>query len=383
MRVLLRKSWFWFIVFLCAAELIARAFSPFSLAAVMQTPHILQRNQYFRRAWPEYVRGLADAAQGYRRMIVLGNSQIFGREVLPDTTYPGLLENLLNAAPQPGDLPWRVENWGAPGGFGHSLTLLAAKALAQQPDVLLIVSLSNNFSTVNCDSPLTYSAFDTPLLAAESEVLAQLPWSFLTRHVTLEMWLSLCAKRYSGLVRMSDHLWEAAMRHCDWDFPKIRGVGHAGKETYWFKPPVQGYDAPSPASRRRDAGLPPFGLARQRGGAGAYIPNPADPEQVISKAEPVWTAYLQDFAAILQDRGATRVVFVLMPLCTELLVEESLPNLERSALEFRRLLPVPVWDMTHELDPVHFYTFSHFDPTNHRALAALLQRTMEREGLLR
>ncbi len=368
----------WCLLFLALAELLVRGLWPMVEPGPGASP---ARNPFFRRGWPEHTN---TAGTGPRRIVLIGNSQLYGREVGPDDVVSAELQRLLDQLSGTGaQQRWTVENWGAPGGLGHDQMLLCAKALQTGPELVILAPMSNNYGSSVSASRIGFSALDIPLLAGEPGVLAQLPWDYVRATISLEEGLRFVFTRHCALLRVAGLLWDAAQRYCDWDFSLLYGTGGFRQETYWKEPPCRGESAPSLASLRAERGEVPFQpvpqLEEQQESSGCF-----EPVQQRIAAQPLDEQLFAHLAAVLSRRDRTRVLFAFMPLCPALMDAGSRQAILESAQSARRLLDpgIPVWDLTDSIDPLRFYTFSHFDAQGHRQYARLLLDRLLQAGLV-
>lgn len=173
-RSLLRATGVAALVFV-AAELAARAVHPGLPSAAADG---LLRNPHYARGWPEYTQPPAPGAPPRTQplVIAISNSQGFLRErAAADEAWPSRLAQELAAA----GVSARVLNWSSPGGSGAEMTVLAARSRAHRPDLVLLVSYTDNFSDGWRRRPLSYGFSDIHHLAYLPEVRAHLPAGFL------------------------------------------------------------------------------------------------------------------------------------------------------------------------------------------------------------
>ena len=125
-----RSPFFWFALFLVAANLAAGPWIPCRTAP---TAEEVPRNQYWKRAWPEYVD--AERAADARLVILIGNSQGFGGELPLEQIYAARLRERFDQAGR----KIQLENWAMPGStmIDHHVALL--RALERDPDLLVLM----------------------------------------------------------------------------------------------------------------------------------------------------------------------------------------------------------------------------------------------------
>ncbi len=159
------------LVFL-GAEATARRVAPTPDPSSYDAP----RNPYFLRAWPEYTAPRPPRPADEERIVVLTNSQGYLRERADGReTWPARLEEFLRARGRNA----QVLNWAVPGASGAELALLAARAVEHRPEVVLVVSYSENFGPFWRRKEISFARSDVPELAYLPEVRRRLPASFL------------------------------------------------------------------------------------------------------------------------------------------------------------------------------------------------------------
>ena len=142
------------------------------------------RNPLFRRAWSEHVRGAEPKREGEKLIVLITNSQGYGREVSDAQTYPALLEGLLRMREQ---RPVRLLNWALPGGSAPEFTLLCAAVHRLRPDLVLLLSNPTNFSAAllrPLEGGLVRQPWssDTPHLLAFEDVRQRVTSDFIERY---------------------------------------------------------------------------------------------------------------------------------------------------------------------------------------------------------
>lgn len=191
------------LLMLLVAEAAARALKP---AFTRQPPAAEEvRNPRFVRGWPEYTAPPAQPRPpGQKLIVAISNSQGFLRE-RPDgrEAWPARLEAELRA----GGEDARVLNWSLPGGSGAEMTILAARALVQQPDLFVLVSYNNNFGKYWRQQPLSFHHTDTGLLAYHSSVRRHLDPDFLQALAARDPLEFLGA--HTGLVWWRNFTWQS------------------------------------------------------------------------------------------------------------------------------------------------------------------------------
>lgn len=135
------------------------------------------RNPHYARGWPEYTRpDPASPSRSERLVIAISNSQGFLRERSDGSeAWPRKLAAELDAL----GMSAQVLNWSMPGGNGAEMTLLAARARAHDPELILLVSYNDNFGDRWRRLPLSYGYSDAHHLAYLPEVRSRLPLDLL------------------------------------------------------------------------------------------------------------------------------------------------------------------------------------------------------------
>jgi hypothetical protein len=195
------------------------------------------RNPYFRRLVPWWVMETPPKAPGEFLVVILGNSQAYGREMPASAIYSSLLGPRLQARRAE---RVRVVNWAIPGGNAPEFILQAAAAQRLNADVVLVMAGPGNFARSFWGSPkkpfrLDALVSDARQLLAWPEVFSRLPPHFRDHYVRLgdridaELARALTIWRYRDLPRSL--LLRAA--------PVLRHFERDGGQERWF--PVRFY----------------------------------------------------------------------------------------------------------------------------------------------
>lgn len=316
------------ILTIVVAEAVAYFVLPYKTAAYDPAT----RNHFFRRGWPEYA-AEANRDAGTRKIVFVGNSQGFGREILPGQTFTARLQGLFQAS---GATDVRIYNWSAPAAIAHDLLVLTAKAIAVEAEIVVISTYAENFLQRATATPLSYSALDVRYLLGESNVRRRMPPAFMASHDDIGYVTSFLT-RYSSLFRLRSWLQDLASR-----------LDHS-KETFWWNYPPKG-----PGTR------PTLEQRATIAKANFFAPR---------------IAYFDHFIDLSKGARSTRVVFVLMPLAKEALASKALLTTEyfnRELTDTFAPLGIDTWDLTWALDQSQFYSHTHFSPLNHDRYATLL-----------
>jgi hypothetical protein len=123
-------------------------------------------------------------------VILITNSQGHVRRNGGVESYPAQLGALLNHADPRHS--YIVANWSVPGGNAPEMIVLAARAAAHHPDVVLLVSYSRNFTHQRRDPSLGATGIDVSHLAYVSQTRRHLsPWFLeLFRVTDFRGWLA-------------------------------------------------------------------------------------------------------------------------------------------------------------------------------------------------
>lgn len=138
------------------------------------------RNPHFRRDWVRFTAPRPRPA-GTRLVIAIGNSQGFLREEQDgELAWPRRLAVRLN---DEGSAPAViVANWSVPAGNASEMILLAARAAAHRPDLVIVSFGANTFISPRAfERPLTFWLSDATALAYVPSVRGLLSRDFLVR----------------------------------------------------------------------------------------------------------------------------------------------------------------------------------------------------------
>lgn len=151
------------------------------------------RNPAFRRNWPAWVAAAEPRRSGETLIVLLGNSQGYGREVSEDDIYAARLGPLVSAR---SGRPTRVVNWAVPGGNALDYVLTAAAAHRLEPDVVLLMTSPGSLGRWlwrHADG-VEASGSDLAALIGDPAVRDHLPARFVERFVhaneRVDAWLA-------------------------------------------------------------------------------------------------------------------------------------------------------------------------------------------------
>lgn len=341
----LNNPFVWCLLFLLAAEVAALVLWP-----SIPTAAEVDRNPMFRRFWPEFTRPPATTA---KRVVIVSNSQGYGRRLYPDGIYTHYLQQELD----PSRKRWVVENWSAPGARFGDLLALTAKALRQEPEVLLIVTYCNNFMKIHADP--TYSVLDTYLILGEPLTLAEIPLSYLRQAVPPRKLAQFLVHRGSRLVRSRSLIWDYLQRWYHYNYRLVLGRGSFGKWSYWFTYPAK-------------VGLPAAPMWKKR------------KRKRLVKActgDPAGAALMTQMAA---KHPATRTIVVFMPVREESFSKKGRQAYERFNRQVSEIMApagAAVWDLSWSVPSDQYYNVTHFGPKGHRSMAELLAKRLRRDAI--
>ena len=290
------------------------------------------RNPLFRRAWREHVRGAEPRRDGDELIVLITNSQGYGREVAEARAYPALLEGLLN---ERSPRPVRLVDWSLPGGSAPEFTLLCAAAHRLRPDVVLVASSPANFNASLLE-PQTGGlvqqpwSSDTPHLLAFADVRRRVSPEFLERYFSP---LERADLRLSAVFRP----WRYRRLPSAWlsRFEALRPFeSHPGIETWFFGP----------------------------------IEHPAEILNIRLRAPVSWT--LADEVVRALAEPSFRPLFVVIPRHS---VQGELPDEFRDGMRTRfESIGGGFLDLSRALPDERFQTATHLTAAGHRELARLL-----------
>ncbi len=197
-----------------------------------------QRNPGFRRGWFEFITAdiRSQSPATGPRVVVISNSQGYGRELPPEALWPAQLEVALREA-HPGA---HVINWSAPAGQYFDLLLLAAAARDLRPDVLLAVIPSSAFDHEDGDLKTTRTwATDLHYLLQDAGLRARLDPADLTPRLGVRRRIDLLLSRLWAPWRWRAWPTACLARHprlALW-FPGVHGTSWYGVASQYRRDP--------------------------------------------------------------------------------------------------------------------------------------------------
>ncbi|MCP3892657.1 MAG: hypothetical protein GY702_27840 [Desulfobulbaceae bacterium] len=141
-----------------------------------------KRNVHYRRGWAEHVISPSKKKKNEKLIIIVANSQGYGREVSDKQSYPSLLEDsLANQFSQ----NIRILNWSIYGGSVKEMTMLTAAAKRLQADIFLYIDRPSGFHVnyVKANRKrgwLSNFSFDVRFLLWHPDIRKTLPPDFLS-----------------------------------------------------------------------------------------------------------------------------------------------------------------------------------------------------------
>ncbi len=303
---------------MAAAEGIAR----WVTVRIVAQSYEAHNNPLKDRFWRQYTAPVDSA--GGRHIIVITNSQGHLSEANPEQGYSSQLERLLNE--HDSKHAYHVTNWALPGANATEMVILAARAADIQPDAILLVTFSNNFSEGHNHHPLSFARNDVEQLAYLPQVRRRISSWFLDRYNVSRPrgWLAA----HTGLINLHDSL------------------------VFWLRDD-------------RDLGERLFQSMQDR---------PAIPVQKVSDDG---MRLMREIRNVLQ-RGLphTPVLVVSMPLSERKVLPETWlyadSFFEEAQMVFNDKKQFTVVDAKQVVDSVFFYTASHMRPEGHRLFAEWL-----------
>ncbi len=184
------------------------------------------RNPWFRRAWSDYVDHTPPRREGERLIILLSNSQGYGREMACEDTYAGQLRSRFAVA----DTPTRIVNWSVPGGQFTDLITLAAAARSKQPSSIIAVVSPGSFTVPeSVERALALWVSDTYRLLADPTIREALPEPLLQEARDLRLRIDIAAGRMGAAWRI--RTLPSALLACN---PSLAPFFHPQESINWF-----------------------------------------------------------------------------------------------------------------------------------------------------
>jgi len=291
------------------------------------------RNKYFRRKWPEYVDiRKNDNNVNIKKIVFIGASQGFGREIDEELVFTNQLQQLFNE----NNDNVKVYNWSVPGAISHDVFILTAKAITLGFDHIVISLFANNFAKEATPRPISYSINDIPLILGESPVYKIISTDYLNKYSDSRGYYSYALERYLYISRINKIMKDLVTKYTD------------KKETFWWKkttPKVLAEDNDKPKGH-------------------------------IDEFDANYFRYFDELFSVI-DNKKCKITFIMMPLAEKLMEKKDLNNLHR----FNDFVKghyngtnISVINMTNALDDNYFYSYTHFSPYNHKLFANILYK---------
>lgn len=310
------------------------------------------RNPLFRRDWPHFVKQAEPAREGERLIVVISNSQGYGREFYDHETYAALLQKTLRLRE-----PTRVLNWSIGGGVGPEFTLLAAAAHRLRPDRVVVVSPASAFREIFWQDEtgrgrLTRRASDLWKLAAYPEIRGHLPDAYRRHYLPLPISLdALLARTFRILDRRDLVVWALYPRSWKAPFGRRPLAQVWGTSLHLSVEPTHAADP----RRQQSAGK----KRRRRLARSLEVQPPASPLR------------LELLDHLLETLPAeSDPVFVLMPSYSRSRLKyEDFPAAARARA---RATGVDFLDLQSAIPNHDFRSTAHFNRRGHRRMARIL-----------
>lgn len=319
-----------YLLYLVLPLIVMEVFLHYKVFSVQNENHSI-RNNDFRRKWPEYTNICENGANhNTKKIVFIGNSQGFGRELDQDLIYTNQLQKLFYK----NDRDIKVYNWCVPGAIGHELFILTAKAISSGFDHIIITMFVNNFAKDIICNPLSYSISDVPLILGEKAVYEIIPSDFLEKYSNSRGYYSYALERYVYISRFNKILKDYASKYTD------------NKETYWWR------NAKTVVSENRKNEL----LGH------------------VYDFDEHYFEYFDKLFTIAAAKGC-KITLILTPLSEKLINKRDLPKLSKFSgfvMNHYKDTAIEVVDLVNALDENYYYSYTHFSPHNHMSLSDIL-----------
>lgn len=305
-----------------------------------------KRNIFFRRGWIEHVLSADKIKRPEKLIVIISNSQGYGREVTDQETYSTLLEKHL-IQQQKEDV--RVLNWSIPGGKVPEFIILAAAAKRLAPDILILIDSPANFSLnevefVKKEGLQKNFISDCRHLLWFSDIRRAIPSAFLTHFFRPVDYLDIALAHIFAPWRYRDIFISGLMQ-----LQEFRPFDKSAKSEKWF------YQAAGPRQ----------GYANQLGAASAKAQIATQPMSINSTLLELLSYFLDTTQEMTSDK-----YFVFMPLHSSIQKKNSLLLNEfttRSAVKGFKVV-----DLSNRIPDDQYLTLTHFNEAGHVTMAHLL-----------
>jgi hypothetical protein len=235
-----RSVWFWV---LAGFVLTTLGFEVARRAWCRDLPNHL-RNPGFRRGWYEYVGATPPRAPNEKVILLLSNSQGYGREVAEHETVAGRLQALLATESR----TTRVVNWSLPGGQYFDFAVLAAAAQDLRPDMIILLAPSALFCSPDVPRAGTETwTTDVHQLLTRTAIRRRMQPADLSPRLSVSLWGDIILGR-------AWPPWRWRRRPVAWlaTMPALRPLLPNEHDTTWIfpRPPGRTRGAPRAPSKR-------------------------------------------------------------------------------------------------------------------------------------
>ena len=337
-----QKSMMWIVLFLFIAMLFAGIL--FEKWHKKNAGEI--RNSFFRRGWVEHVLSAKKNNKDETLIVIISNSQGYGREISDEATYSFLLEKQLEERFKK---EVRVLNWSIPAGRAPEFVVLAAAAKCLEPDILFVISSPNNFQNrwmkLNQQNGSRKNwASDCYQLLGFSKVRKSIPQFFLSHFFRPIDHFDILLARCFKLWRYKEVIAEKLM-----EWKNIRAFEkHPQAEKWFFRP--------SPPKERLVSIL-------KRAIARAETSNFSLASENIS-----WE--LVEYFLSTSRNASSKKIYVSMPHHSSL--KRATPGLSREFNAKFESEGFIVKDFSERIPDDHYLTLTHLNQSGHAAMADLL-----------
>lgn len=305
-----------------------------------------KRNIFFRRGWVEHVLSADKLKRPEKLIVIISNSQGYGREVFDQETYPALLEKYL-IQQQKEDV--RVLNWSIPGAKVPEFTILAAAAKRLAPDILIFIDSPANFfiEEVALDKKKDLQKnfiSDCRLLLWFSDIRKAIPSAFLSHFFSPVDYLDIFFAHIFTPWRYRDIFISGLMQS-----QEFRPFDKSGKSEKWF-----------------------FQAADPQQGSATQLRTASTKAQISTQPISISSIFLELLSYFLDTtQGMTSdKYFVFMPLHSSIQKKNSLLLNEfttRSTVKGFKVV-----DLSNRIPDEQYLTLTHFNEAGHVTMAHLL-----------
>jgi hypothetical protein len=156
-----------------------------------------KRNPWFRANWERFILQVPPKPASVFRVLVISNSQGFGRATPEAQIYPAVLERMLNED-APAGTRCEIINWSVPGGQVPEYLFLLLHSGEARPDFVICSCSLSNFTLSAVDYTLDTVGSDIPLGLFRWEHFGRFSAEFRRRYLTLNFMLHSVLYRHTG-----------------------------------------------------------------------------------------------------------------------------------------------------------------------------------------